>query len=117
MSVDVNNVIRQFGTANVFHAYTVNLPTEWADEFFGKTAYESPYFPDSTTVTTNANLLVVGDFKNYKIARRGGMSVEQIPHIFHTLNNRPSGTRGLFAYARIGGDVVNTSGFRILVNT
>jgi HK97 family phage major capsid protein len=117
MSVDVNNVIRQFGTANVFHAYTVNLPTEWADEFFGKTAYESPYFPDSTTVTTNANLLVVGDFKNYKIARRGGMSIEQIPHIFHTLNNRPSGTRGLFAYARIGGDVVNTSGFRILVNT
>lgn len=117
MSVDVNNTIRQFGTANVFHAYTVNIPTEWADTFFGKSAYESPYFPDSTTVTTNANLLVVGDFKNYKIARRGGMSVEQIPHIFHTLNNRPSGTRGLFAYARIGGDVVNTSGFRILVNT
>jgi len=117
MSVDVNNTIRQFGTANVFHAYTVNIPTEWADEFFGKQAYESPYFPDSTTVTTSANLLVVGDFKNYKIARRGGMTIEQIPHIFHTLNNRPSGTRGLFAYARIGGDVVNTSGFRVLVNT
>lgn len=118
MSVDVNNGLRQQGTANVFHAFTVNIPTEWADTFFGKQAYESPYMPDTTTSTTgNTALTVVGDFRNYKIARRGGMSMEQIPHIFHTLNNRPSGTRGLFAYSRIGGDVVNTSAFRLLVNS
>jgi HK97 family phage major capsid protein len=118
MSVDVNNALRQVGTANVFHAFTVNIPTEWADTFFGKSAYESPYMPDTTTSTSaNTGLAVVGDFRNYKIARRGGMSVEQIPHLFHTANNLPSGTRGLFAYSRIGGGVVNTSGFRLLVNT
>jgi HK97 family phage major capsid protein len=118
MSVDVNNAIRQIGTANVFHAYTENLPAEWADMLFGKQTYESPYMPDTTTSTSaNSGLAVVGDFRNYKIARRGGMSVEQIPHLFSTTTNLPSGTRGLFAYARIGGNVVNTAGFRLLVNT
>ena len=54
MSVDANNALRQLGTANVFHAYTESLPAEWADEFFGKQAYESPYMP-STFTTTAAN--------------------------------------------------------------
>jgi len=118
MSVDVNNKIRQIGTANVFHAYTENLPAEWADQLFGKTTYESPYMPDTTTSTAaNSGLAVVGDFQNYLIARRGGMSVENIPHLFSTTTNLPSGTRGWFAYSRIGGGVVNTSGFRLLVNT
>lgn len=118
MSVDVNNKIRQIATANVFHAFTENLPAEWADQLFGKQTYESPYMPDTTTSTAaNSGLAVVGDFQNYLIARRGGMSVELIPHLFSTTTNLPSGTRGWFAYARIGGGVVNTTGFRLLVNT
>jgi predicted phage gp36 major capsid-like protein len=32
-------------------------------------------------------------------------------------NNRPTGQRGWFAYARIGGNSVNDLGFRLLVNT
>lgn len=118
MSVDTNNKIRQLGTANVFHAYTENLPAEWADQLFGKTTYESPYMPDTTTSTSlNSGLVLVGDFKNYLIARRGGMSVEQIPHLFDITANLPTGTRGWFGYSRIGGGVVNTSGFRLLCNT
>jgi HK97 family phage major capsid protein len=118
MSVDVNNKLRQLGTANVFHAYTENLPAEWADQLFGKQTYESPYMPNTTTSTAaNSGLAIVGDFKNYLIARRGGMSVENIPHLFSTTTNLPSGTRGWFAYSRIGGGVVNTSGFKLLVNT
>jgi HK97 family phage major capsid protein len=116
MSVDVNNRIRQFGTANVYHAYTENLPAEWADTLFGKTVYESPYFPDFTGTTGAENRLVVGDFSNYVIARRGGMSVELVPHIFGTTNNRPTGQRGWFAWARIGGNSVNDNAFRLLQN-
>ena len=113
MSVGVNSKIRQIGTANVFHAYTENLPAEWADQLFGKTTYESPYMPDTTTLTTGNNgLVLVGVFKNYLIARRTGMSVELVPHIFSTGANLPMGQRGWFAYARIGGGVVNTSAFR-----
>jgi HK97 family phage major capsid protein len=118
MSVDVNNKIRQLATANVFHAFTENLPAEWADQLFGKTTYESPYMPDTTTSTAaNSGLAIVGDFNNYLIARRGGMSVELIPHLFDVTANLPTGTRGWFAYSRIGGGVVNTTGFRLLVNT
>jgi HK97 family phage major capsid protein len=116
MSVDVNNRIRQFGTANVYHAYTENLPAEWADTLFGKAVYESPYFPDFTGTTGKEHRLVVGDFSNYVIARRGGMSVELVPHIFGTTNNRPTGQRGWFAWARIGGNSVNDNAFRLLQN-
>jgi HK97 family phage major capsid protein len=118
MSVDVNNKIRQIATANVFHAFTENLPAEWADTLFGKSVYESPYMPDTTTSTSaNSGLAVVGDFQNFVIARRGGMSVELVPHLLSTTTNLPNGQRAWFAYARIGSDSVNDLGFRLLVNT
>jgi HK97 family phage major capsid protein len=58
----------------------------------------------------------VGDFRNYVIARRGGMTVEFIPHLFDVTDNRPTGQRGWFAYARIGGNSVNDLAFRLLAN-
>jgi HK97 family phage major capsid protein len=118
MSVDVNNKIRQLGTANVYHAVTQSLPAEWADVLFGKAVYESPYMPDTTTSTAaNSGLAIVGDFRNYVIARRTGMSVELVPHLLSTTSNLPNGQRAWFAYSRIGGNVVNTAAFRMLVNT
>lgn len=117
MSVATNNAVRQLGTANVYHAYTVNLPEGWTDSLFRRGVYESPYMPDTTTSTSaTIGLAVVGDFSNYLIARRGGMSVELVPQIFDVTNNRPTGQRGWFAYARIGGGSINDVGFRLLVN-
>jgi HK97 family phage major capsid protein len=118
MSVVTNNAFRQLGTANVYHAYTVNLPEGWTDALFRRGVYESPYMPDVTTSTSaTIGLAVVGDFSNYLIARRGGMSVELVPQLFDVTNNRPTGQRGWFAYARIGGGSINDLGFRLLVNT
>jgi len=119
-SVDVNNKVRGFGGSNVYHGYTVDLTAEAADVLLNKQWYESPYFPDYVaSTTTYSNLLVVGDFNNYLIARRGGMSVELIPHLFQqqTANagvGMPTGQRGWFGYARIGGGSVNDLGFRLL---
>ncbi|HXJ27464.1 MAG TPA: phage major capsid protein [Streptosporangiaceae bacterium] len=118
MSVATNNAIRQLGTANVYHAYTVNLPQDWADTLFRRQVRESPYMPDNTTNTTaTIGIAVVGDFSNYVIARRGGMSVELVPMLFDVTNNRPTGQRGWFAYSRIGGGSANDLGFRLLTNT
>lgn len=117
MSVGVMNKIRQFGTSTNFHAFTVNLTEGAIDQLFYKPVYENAYMPDFTGTTGAANIAVVGDFSAYKIARRQGMEVELVPQLFHTSNNRPSGQRGWFAYARIGGNVVNNSAFQILVNT
>jgi HK97 family phage major capsid protein len=120
MSVGVNNAIRQIGAANVFHGYTVNLPEGWADQLFSRPVYESPYMPDTTTWTTTAEAAaVVGNFSNYVIARNGGMSVELVPHIVSATASPgigfPTGQRGWFAYARIGGDCADTTSFRLLV--
>lgn len=116
MSVDINNKIRQFGASNVYHAATVTLPAGAAEVLFNKPVYESPYFPDFTGTTGPENRLVVGDFSNYVVARRSGMNVELVPQLFDVTNNRPTGQRGWFAYARIGGNSVNDLGFRLLQN-
>lgn len=115
MSVDVNNRVRQFGGANVFHAFTKNLPESWAETLLGKSVYENTHFPDFTGTTGAENRLVVGDFSNYLIVRNGGMSVELLPLVVGA-NRRPTGQRGWFAYTRVGGNSVNDLGFRLLQN-
>lgn len=117
MSVDINNKIRAFGT-DAYHAQTVNLVAGAADQLFNRPVYENPYMPDFSDTTSGAvNRLVVGDFSNYVIVRRRGMSVELVPHLVDVTNNRPTGTRGWFAYARIGGGCVNLNAFRLAQNT
>lgn len=116
MSVDINNKIRQFGASNVYHAATVALPAGAAEILFGRPVYENPYFPDFDSTTGAVNRLVIGDFSNYVIARRAGMNVELAPLLVDVTYNRPTGQRGWFAWARIGGNVVNTAGFRLLQN-
>lgn len=117
MSVGVMNKIRQFGAANVYHATTVTLSEGAVENLFNKPVYENAYMPDFTGTTGAANICVVGDFSNFKIARRQGMQVELVPQLFATANNLPSGQRGWFAYARIGGKIVNNAAFQVLVNT
>lgn len=117
MSVGVNNAIRRMGTANVFHASTINLQDEWVDRLFNRRVYEGSYFPDVVATTGHVNQLVVGDFSNYVIARRAGMTVELVPLLFGVTTGRPTGQRGWFAYARIGGDVATSKAFKLLNQT
>ncbi len=122
MSVGVNNAIRQLGTSTQFHAFTANMREEWLDELFRKGVYESTYMPDVTTTTAaTTGYAIVGDFQNFVIARRGGMSVELVPQLFRQTTagtgvGLPTGQRGWFAYARIGSGTSNDLGFRLLVN-
>ncbi|HZN76020.1 MAG TPA: phage major capsid protein [Micromonosporaceae bacterium] len=123
MNVSLNNAIRQLGTANVYHASTVTLPEGAVEMLFNRGVYESPYMPNLTTTTSSTEgYVIAGDFSNYVIARRGGMSVELIPQIFQQATagsayGMPTGQRGWFAYSRIGGSSANDLGFRLLVNT
>jgi HK97 family phage major capsid protein len=117
MSVGVNNAIRQFGASNVYHAATVPLPAGAAEVLFNRPVVENPYMADFTGTTGAEARFVVGDFSNYVIARRQGMNVELVPTLFDVTNNRPTGQRGWFAYARIGGNSVNDAGFRLQVNS
>lgn len=58
-------------------------------------------------------VLAFGNFDNYVIADRVGMSIEFIPHLFGA-GQRPTGQRGWYAYYRVGADVVDPGAFKVL---
>lgn len=116
MSVSVNDKIRRMGVYDNSHAFTVNLPALAASQILGAPVYENPYMPDYSSTTGAANILILAAFNNYAVVRRAGMTVEVVPHLLHTDNNRPMGTRGLYAWARIGGGWANLAGGRLLQN-
>jgi HK97 family phage major capsid protein len=114
-STDVMNEVRNFGTT-LGSNFTVDLTDESIPRLFGRRYFLNDFMADFTGTTGASNLLIVGDWQNYLVAQRAGMSVELVPHLLHTSNNRPSGQRGWFAHARIGADSINDLGFRILQN-
>lgn len=114
-SVSVESQVRQNG-AVADGLYSVDLTADGLVVVNGRPWYKTDYAPAFTGTTGTVNLLVVGDFSNYLIAQRAGMSVEQVPHIFDVTNNRPTGERGLFAWARNGMDSINDNAFALLKN-
>lgn len=108
--------IKQLGVAANYYGANRNLSEVPEDPIAGKPMYETPYMTDLTT-TTHTNVAVIGDFRNYVVARRGGMNVELVPQIFDVSTGRPTGRRGWFAYARIGGGPSANKAFRLINQT
>ena len=117
MSTAVENEIRKAASASDGAFYTVDLAAGGIGTLFGRPVYTTDYAPDFTATTGAANICVVGDFSNFVVANRAGMTVELVPHLFDVTNNRPTGQRGFYAVARHGYDSVNDLGFRLLQNT
>ena len=112
----VYNTIRQFDTTGgsaMWERIGAGLPSQ----LLGYNAYESSnmdgVLPDAAATADNF-LAVIGDFSNYVIVDRVGLSIELVPHLFHTSNNRPSGQRGFLAWWRVGADSVNDAAFAML---
>ena len=118
MSVDVENRIRAFSAGDNYNRFTVDQSAGGLMVLNGRQVVLSDYAPSYAGVTTGAsNILVLGDFSNFVVAQRVGMNVELVPHLFGATNNRPTGQRGWFAYARVGSDAVVKNAFRRLQNT
>lgn len=113
MNIAILNDIRQLATANNYHAFTVDLTSGGPSQLLGRPVYESSDM-DGTYGSGENYAAVFGDFSSYVIYDRVGMSVELIPHLFATQNNRPSGQRGFYAHWRVGADSVNDSAFTVL---
>jgi HK97 family phage major capsid protein len=109
----IYNDVRGFDTAGGAGLW-VRLGEDQPQQLIGRPAYESEAMDSTMLGTTTDYTLVFGDFENYVIADRIGASVEYIPHLFGTTNNRPTGQRGLYAWYRVGADSVNDDAFRIL---
>lgn len=115
MNHDVGGEVASFGNGNNLSFVTVDL-TGVLETIRKRPVEYSSYFPDFTGTTGASNILVVGDFRNYLIVERVGMSVELVPHLFDTSTGRPTGERGWYARARHGADSINDLGFRLLQN-
>lgn len=112
-NVQTYNATRQFDTQGGAGLWTT-LGNATPETLIGRQHLESEAMDGVINATQDNRILVFGNFQNYVIADRVGMTVEFIPHLFHTANNRPSGQRGWFASYRTGADSVNDGAFRML---
>lgn len=111
----IYNLVRNFdvnGGAQMWERIGADLPPR----LLGRPALEAEDMDGTFNAAATANnyVLAFGDLQSYVIADRVGMTVEFIPHLFATGNNRPSGSRGWYAYYRVGADVVNDGAIRLL---
>jgi HK97 family phage major capsid protein len=111
----IYNMIRAFGTTyELWGALAGDRPTT----LLNRPAYESEDM-DGTIAAGTDYVMVFGDFNNYVIADRIGMTMEFVPHLFQQTTagtgfGRPTGQRGWLAYVRHGADSVNDAAFRML---
>jgi HK97 family phage major capsid protein len=111
----IENAIRQAGTTDP--NFTTNLLAEGLPGLFNRPFHENDYMDGVVASTSDSSPLALGDWRNFLIANRVGMSVENIMHVINTTTGTPTGQRALYGWGRIGSDVINTNGFRILSQT
>jgi HK97 family phage major capsid protein len=113
-STDAQNKIRAFG-ATYGANFTDDLTVRALAYLFGSPYQLTDYFAATTTNTTaNLPLAIVGDWSHMVVARRQGMALEPINQLMGTTNQRPTGQRGVFAWARVGATVDTANAFRML---
>lgn len=109
------NRIRQIDTAggaNLWERIGAATPSQ----LIGYPIHEASVMDGYPRTASAKRVLVFGDFRNFLIVDRIGMSVELVPHVFATsgANIVPTGQRGLFAVWRNNSKVLVADGFRAL---
>jgi HK97 family phage major capsid protein len=113
MSVNIIDTIRQFATANNYHAFLATLGQGQPPALLDDTLLEASTM--STSITTGQNILLYGDFQQFQIVDRVGISTEFIPNVFDQSTGRPSGTRAWLMHWRFGSGVRDANAFRVLL--
>lgn len=117
MNGPVINLIRRFGEGTTGPQEDLVKPPTVAGAvgtLLGRPVYDSDQMDGVINAAAENYVAVFGDFSNYVIADRIGMTVELVPHLFGTANGRPTGQRGWFAYYRSGAASVQDGAFRLL---
>jgi HK97 family phage major capsid protein len=111
----IYNKIRQFDTSGG-GGFWANMNDGRPPRLLGRPAVEAEAM-DGTITTSGAvanYAAIFGDFSNFVVATRVGMTVDFIPHLFSPSNNRPTGQSGWYAWYRVGSDSVNDNAFKML---
>lgn len=106
--------IRGFDTSGG-GGFWANLNGDRPEQLLGRDVLEAEAMDGvvNTSGAVSNHILAFGDFENYVIADRIGMTVEFIPHLFGG-SGRPTGQRGWWAYYRVGADSLLDDAFRLL---
>lgn len=105
------NLIRQMSASAAGSAFWSNLGADVPERLLGRPVYEASSM--DSAFTTGSNILLAGDFSQFVIYDRIGMTLEYIQNVVGA-NARPTGQRGWFATWRVGSDVTNADAFRVL---
>ncbi|MGW6743781.1 phage major capsid protein [Streptomyces sp. NPDC055025] len=106
------NKTRQFDTAGG-SSFWANLGMGQPEQLLGAPIYEASAMDGVINATVDNYALLLGDFRNFYIIDRVGMTMVYEP-LVKGANGRPNGQAGWFAYWRVGSDVVNADAFRLL---
>jgi len=68
----------------------------------------------TSTMATTQKIAIYGDMSAFLVVDRIGMQVELVPHVFGAVARYPIGSRGLYAYWRVGSDVTVQNAIRYL---
>jgi HK97 family phage major capsid protein len=111
----IYSLVRAFDTSGG-SAFWADMNDDRPAKLIGRPIYEAEAM-DGTITTAGAvanYAMIVGDFENYVIADRIGITVDFVPHLFDVASNLPNSKAGWLAYYRVGADSVNDGGFRML---
>ncbi len=106
------NRARQLDTAGG-SSYWTNLGDGSPEKLLGGAIRESSSIP-AYSAAAGQLAMVYGDFSQYAIVDRVGMSVMYEPMIKDVTTGRPVGQGGWFAFWRVGGDALVPGAFRVL---
>lgn len=109
------NTVRQFAEADG-HDLWERIGAGLPPRLLGYEVHENSFAPSMGTTTGTYRFMVFGDFQQFLIVDRAGMSVELVPHVFGP-NGRPTGQRGVYAIWRNNAAVLVPEAFRAFTNT
>ncbi|WP_433445654.1 phage major capsid protein [Nonomuraea sp. CA-141351] len=110
----IYSLTRQFASGTgPQHAFWADLGMDRPPLLLGRPAYESSAMDGTLAAASTNDILLAGDFSNYLIVDRVGMTVAYEP-LVKGANQRPTGEVGWYAFWRVGANVLIPDAFRVL---
>jgi len=122
----IYNKVRQFPTdgsaGSMNNLWTQNLADGNPRRLLDTPAYRATGMPSLTSALADtdgglgAALMIYGDFKQFLIVDRIGMTVEMVPTVLDPSTGRPTGQRGVYAVWMNNSKILIPGAFKRLIN-
>lgn len=108
----IYNAVRQLDSTGGSNLW-VRIGEGQPNQLLGYPAYRSSAMVANSALGVGSRYLMLGDFRQFLIVDRVGMTVDVVPHLFGA-SRMPTGQRGLYAMWRNNSKILVDNAFRIL---